>query len=107
MEYKSQGDYEFNHMVIIKEAFTNLVQTTAEDRAEVMNITNANAMISTQLVEYENRLDLKGADILAITKNIDNLQSEVNNLKARSQNQNIQDIPYLTPLTFRVTNIYW
>ena len=47
MGYKSQGDYEVNHTVITEEAFANLVHTTAEDRAEVMNITNANAMIST------------------------------------------------------------
>ena len=38
------GGYGSNHMVVIKESFTNLTQETVEDRVEATNITDANAI---------------------------------------------------------------
>ena len=36
-------------MVVIEEAFANLVQATAEDRAEVTNLADANRHLASQV----------------------------------------------------------
>ena len=47
-----QGGYGANKLIRIEEAFTNLSQETADDRAEVTNLTGANMNLTTKVSKY-------------------------------------------------------
>ena len=76
---------EPNTWVGIKEVFTILSHTTAEDKASVKNLTNTNVTLTEKVVEYANHLSTKESNIAALTNTIPKLQSEVKNLKAKIQ----------------------
>ena len=80
-----QGHHGANHVVGLKTAFSDLAKETSEDRSAVMNLTNANSTLVAQVAEYKNHLTSKDSGIVVITKQITNLQDEVENLKARVQ----------------------
>ena len=54
-----QGSYRSNNLVVIDEAFKNLVQETAEDRATLTNLTYAKIILASQVEEYANHLAVK------------------------------------------------
>ena len=80
-----QGHHRANHVVGLKTAFSDIAKETSEDRSAVMNLTNTNSTLVAQVAEYKNHLTSKDSGIVVITKQITNLQDEVENLKARVQ----------------------
>ena len=51
-----QGVYRANILVRIEEAFANLTQSIAEDRASVTNLSGSNMNLKTQVAEYANHM---------------------------------------------------
>ena len=54
-----QGSYRSNNLVVIDEAFTRIVQETAEDRSTVTNLTYAKPNLASQVEEYANHMAAK------------------------------------------------
>ena len=61
----------------IKESFINLAQATAEDRAEVNNLTDVNRHLATQVAKQANNMATKDATMKTMTKLIQPLQGEI------------------------------
>ena len=56
-----KGGYRAKNLVGIKETFSNISQETAEDRAEVTNLTDANIHFATNVSEQANHMATKVA----------------------------------------------
>ena len=67
----------------IKEAFANLAQATAEDRAAVTNLTDANRHLATQVAAKANNMATKGVAMETMSNIIQQLQEEINTLKSK------------------------
>ena len=63
-----QGGYRVNNLVGINEAFSNLDQATAEDRAAVNNLTDANKHLQNKVAEKANNMATRDAAINTIKK---------------------------------------
>ena len=63
--------------------FANLAKATAEDRADVTNLTTPNRTLTEQVALYANRLSTKEADNIVMQISMKNLQGVINNLKAK------------------------
>ena len=82
-----QGRYGANNLVVIEEAFTNLAQATAEDRAAVTNLTDENRHLATQVAAQANNMATKDASMDTMSKIIQQLQGEINTLKSKQAGQ--------------------
>ena len=60
--------------MVIKEDFTNLAQATAEDRASVTNLTDANRHPATQVAAQANNMTTKDSAMETMQKIIQQLQ---------------------------------
>ena len=65
--------------MVIKEAFDNLAQAAAENRATVANLTDSNISFTAQVAEYAKNLLVKESEMAALHKTFSNLQGEINN----------------------------
>ena len=54
--FNRQGGHGANKLVRIEEDFDNLAQSTAEERAEVNNITGSTVNLKTQVAKYANQM---------------------------------------------------
>ena len=68
--------------------FDNVAQVTAEDCADVTNLTTANSALTEQVVLYTNRLSTKEVGNMALQTAMRNLQRELKNLRAEIYNLN-------------------
>ena len=78
-----QGGYRVNNLVGINEAFANLDQATAEDRAAVNNLTDANTHLAIQVSKEANHMANKDTNIETMTKLIQQIQGEIKTLKTK------------------------
>ena len=83
----SQGGYGANNLVGIKEDFANLDQATAEDRAAVTNLTDANKNLITQVTKQANHSETKDASIETMHKFIQKTHGDIKTLTTRQAGQ--------------------
>ena len=82
-----QGGYRTNNLVGIEEAFANFAQETAEDRAEVTSLADANIHLATQVAKQANHISTKYAAMDTMTKLVQQLQGEIKTLKTEQVGQ--------------------
>ena len=71
----------------IEEAFTNLSQAMAEDRAEVNNLDDANRHLASQVAAQAKNMTTKDAAMETMQEIILQLQGELKTLKAKQADQ--------------------
>ena len=86
-----QGGYGANNLVGIEEAFTNLAHTTAEDRAAVTNLTEANIHLKSQVAAQANNMTTKDAAMETMQNIIQQLQGELKTLKSNQAGQSTKN----------------
>ena len=67
--FNRQGGHGANKLVRIEEDFDNLAQSTAEERAEVNNITGSTVNLKTQVAKYANQMAPKDFNMATMQKN--------------------------------------
>ena len=78
-----QGGYGAKKLVDIEEAFTNLDQATAEDRATVTNLTDTNRHLAAQVAAQANNMTTKDNAMETMQKIILQLQGELKTMKSK------------------------
>ena len=71
----------------IKEAFANLAQATAEDRAAVTNLTGSNKNLATQVAKQSNHMATKDDAMETMEKLIQQIHGEIKTLKTEQAGQ--------------------
>ena len=82
-----QGGYGSNNLVGIEEAFTNLAHATADDRAEVTNLTEANRHLTSQVAAQANNMTTNDAAMETMQNIIQQLQGELKTLNSKQEGQ--------------------
>ena len=82
-----QGSYGDNNPVGIKEAFVNLAQATEEYREELINLTEANMSLETQVADHANHMATKDSAMATMQKKIIQLQGKIKILKSNLSDQ--------------------
>ena len=85
-----QGSYGDKNPVGIKEAFVNLAQATEEYREELINLTEANMSLETQVAEHANHMATKDSAMATMQKKIIQLQGKIKILKSNLSDQAIK-----------------
>ena len=85
------GRLRIQHLVEIKEAFTNLAQLTAKDRAVVTNITDTNRHLAAHVVSQANNMTTKDAAMETMQNIILELHGELKILKAKQVGQSTKN----------------
>ena len=71
----------------IEEAFTNLAHATADDRAEVTNLTEANRHLTSQVAAQANNMTTNDAAMETMQNIIQQLQGELKTLNSKQEGQ--------------------
>ena len=74
---------EDNNLVGIEESFVNLTQATADYRAAVTDLTDANMNLTTPVSEHANNMAIKDTEISIIQKTTSQLQGYIKTLKCK------------------------